>query len=52
MKSITKNPHSLTDAAASCLNLVNDYLASRAFSRKLEMEADAVGLEVSALYIK
>lgn len=26
---------------------MNDYLASRAYSRKLEEEADALGLEVS-----
>jgi Zn-dependent protease with chaperone function len=28
---------------------MNDYLAQRAFSRKLEEEADALGLEVRGL---
>jgi Zn-dependent protease with chaperone function len=28
------------------LNWLNDVVAQRAYSRKLEMEADAVGLEV------
>lgn len=37
---------SVSDAAASVFNVMNDYLAQRAFSRKLEEEADALGLEV------
>jgi hypothetical protein len=28
------------------LNMMNNYVADRAYSRKLESEADAVGLEV------
>lgn len=39
--------HRVSDAAASIFNVMNDYLASRAYSRKLEEEADALGLEVS-----
>ncbi|KAG9038665.1 hypothetical protein FRB95_000255 [Tulasnella sp. JGI-2019a] len=34
----------VTDAAASVLNLIHDTVAEKAYSRKLEMEADAVGL--------
>lgn len=34
----------ITDAAASFLNFIHDYVAEKAYSRKLEMEADAVGL--------
>lgn len=34
--------------AGTCLNWVNDVVAERAFSRKLEEEADAVGLELMA----
>lgn len=37
---------SVTDAMASILNYLNDYVADRAFSCKLEMEADSIGLEV------
>jgi len=38
----------VTDAAGSFLNLLNDHAAPRAYSRKLEMEADTVGLEYMA----
>ncbi|KDQ21509.1 hypothetical protein BOTBODRAFT_40272 [Botryobasidium botryosum FD-172 SS1] len=39
---------SVTDAAGSFLNLLNDHAAPRAYSRKLEIEADAIGLEYMA----
>ncbi|KAL5631359.1 hypothetical protein ACGC1H_007020 [Rhizoctonia solani] len=38
----------LTDGIGSVLNLMNNYVADRAYSRKLESEADAVGLEFMA----
>ncbi|KAG8879217.1 guanine nucleotide-binding protein subunit alpha [Tulasnella sp. 332] len=34
----------VTDAAASVLNMIHDTVAEKAYSRKLEMEADSVGL--------
>ncbi|KAG8965014.1 hypothetical protein FRC03_001042 [Tulasnella sp. 419] len=34
----------VTDASASVLNFLHDYVAESAYSRKLEMEADSVGL--------
>lgn len=37
---------SITDSAALFINWVNDVVAERAYSRKLEMEADTVGLDV------
>lgn len=37
---------SLTDSAGLFINWINDVVAERAYSRKLEKEADAVGLEV------
>lgn len=37
----------ITDSAAVFINWVNDVVAQRAYSRKLEMEADQVGLTVS-----
>lgn len=37
----------ITDTAGVCINWLNDVVASRAYSRKLEEEADAVGLNVS-----
>ncbi|ELU42612.1 peptidase family m48 domain-containing protein [Rhizoctonia solani AG-1 IA] len=39
---------SLTDGIGTILNLMNNYVADRAYSRKLESEADAVGLEFMA----
>ena len=36
----------INDAAASIFNVMNDYLAERAYSRKLEEEADSLGLKV------
>lgn len=41
------NEYSLTDSAGLFINWINDVVAERAYSRKLEKEADAVGLEVS-----
>ncbi|KAG8745198.1 hypothetical protein FRC10_008510 [Ceratobasidium sp. 414] len=38
----------ITDGIGSILNLMNNYVADRAYSRKLESEADAVGLEFMA----
>ncbi|GAB1525538.1 hypothetical protein RhiTH_008701 [Rhizoctonia solani] len=38
----------LTDGIGTILNLMNNYVADRAYSRKLESEADAVGLEFMA----
>ncbi|KAF8319585.1 uncharacterized protein EI90DRAFT_2940358 [Cantharellus anzutake] len=38
----------INDAAASIFNIMNDYLAERAYSRKLEEEADSLGLEFMA----
>lgn len=38
--------YSLTDSAGLFINWINDVVAERAYSRKLEKEADAVGLEV------
>jgi hypothetical protein len=37
---------SLTDTAGLFINWVNNVVASRAYSRKLEEEADRVGLKV------
>ena len=37
---------SVTDAAGSILNWLNDYVAEKSYSRKLEMEADSVGLRI------
>ncbi|KAK4685829.1 hypothetical protein P7C73_g4310, partial [Tremellales sp. Uapishka_1] len=39
----------ITDSAGLFINWVNDVVAERAFSRKLEMEADAVGLDIMAV---
>ncbi len=44
--------HSITDSAGVFINWLNDVVAQRAFSRKLEMEADAVGMDVSFFLIK
>ncbi|KAJ9117118.1 hypothetical protein QFC24_006577 [Naganishia onofrii] len=38
----------ITDSAAVFINWLNDVVAERAYSRKLEMEADAVGLNFMA----
>ena len=38
---------SITDSAGVFINWLNDVVAERAYSRKLEMEADAVGMDVS-----
>ena len=38
----------MTDSAALFINYINDVVTSRAYSRKLEMEADAVGMELMA----
>lgn len=38
----------INDAAASIFNVMNDYLAERAYSRKLEEEADSLGLTFMA----
>ncbi|WVR07731.1 hypothetical protein IAU60_004774 [Kwoniella sp. DSM 27419] len=38
----------ITDSAGMFINWVNDVVAERAYSRKLEQEADAVGLEIMA----
>ena len=40
--------YSITDSAALFINYINDVVAQRAYSRKLEMEADAVGLHLMA----
>lgn len=37
----------VTDTAGVCINWLNDIVATRGYSRKLEEEADAVGLNVS-----
>lgn len=42
---------SITDSAAVFINWLNDVVAQRAYSRKLEMEADQVGLNVSAITV-
>lgn len=34
--------------AGTCINWINDVVAERAYSRKLEEEADAVGLDLMA----
>ena len=39
---------SITDSAGLFINWLNNVVAERAYSRKLEMEADAVGLNVSS----
>ncbi|ORY33497.1 peptidase family M48-domain-containing protein [Naematelia encephala] len=39
----------VTDSAALFINWLNDVVAQRAYSRKLEMEADKVGLDLMAL---
>ncbi|KAL7418463.1 hypothetical protein Q5752_006921 [Cryptotrichosporon argae] len=39
----------VTDSAGMFINWLNDVVAERAYSRKLEMEADAVGLEIMAM---
>jgi len=39
----------ITDAAASVLNLIHDHVAEKAYSRKLEMEADSVGLRFMSM---
>ncbi|KAF8303351.1 hypothetical protein DL93DRAFT_2145179 [Clavulina sp. PMI_390] len=38
----------VSDAAAAVFNVMNDHLATRAFSRKLEEEADTLGMEFMA----
>jgi len=38
---------SITDSAGLFINWLNNVVAERAYSRKLEMEADVVGLNVS-----
>jgi Zn-dependent protease with chaperone function len=38
----------VTDGVALAINYINDVVAKRAYSRKLEMEADEVGLSVRA----
>lgn len=38
----------VTDGIGTILNMMNNYVADRAYSRKLESEADAVGLEFMA----
>ncbi|KAK8853164.1 hypothetical protein IAR55_003865 [Kwoniella newhampshirensis] len=38
----------ITDSAGMFINWLNDVVAERAYSRKLEQEADAVGLEIMA----
>ncbi|WWC71955.1 uncharacterized protein I206_105914 [Kwoniella pini CBS 10737] len=38
----------ITDSAGLFINWVNDVVAERAYSRKLEQEADSVGLEIMA----
>jgi len=38
----------ITDGVGTVLNMMNNYVADRAYSRKLESEADAVGLEFMA----
>ncbi|WVQ84705.1 hypothetical protein IAT38_006861 [Cryptococcus sp. DSM 104549] len=38
----------ITDSAGMFLNYLNDVVAERAYSRKLEMEADSVGLDIMA----
>ncbi|WOO79224.1 Metalloendopeptidase OMA1, mitochondrial [Vanrija pseudolonga] len=39
----------ITDSAGMFINWLNDVVAQRAYSRKLEEEADAVGLELMAI---
>ncbi|OXG29388.1 metalloendopeptidase [Cryptococcus neoformans A2-102-5] len=38
----------IADSAGVCINWINNVLADRAYSRRLEMEADAVGLQIMA----
>lgn len=40
----------MTDGVAVTLNYINDTIAHRAYTRKLEMEADNVGLEVRTVF--
>lgn len=40
----------VTDSAGVFINWINDIVATRGYSRKLEEEADAVGLNVSIIY--
>jgi Zn-dependent protease with chaperone function len=42
----------ITDTAGVCINWLNDVVATRAYSRKLEEEADAVGLQVSRALLR
>ena len=44
--------HSITDSAGLFINWLNNVVAERAYSRKLEMEADAVGLNVSVARVE
>lgn len=39
----------ITDAMGSVLNLIHNHVAGKAYSRKLEMEADAVGLRFMSM---
>ena len=48
---LTPALNSIADASASVFNVMNNYLAGRAYSRKLEEEADALGLEVIVFFI-
>jgi hypothetical protein len=47
---LTQTYCSITDSAGLFINWLNNVVAERAYSRKLEMEADSVGLNVSILY--
>jgi len=40
---------SITDSAGLFINWLNDVVAERAYSRKIEMEADKVGLNVRTI---
>lgn len=41
---------SLSDAFGTIFNVLNDVVATKAYSRKLEEEADALGVEASLIF--
>ena len=47
---LTMNFPFVTDALAGMFNFANSTVAERAYSRKLETEADALGLQVRFLH--
>ena len=42
---------SITDSAGMFINWLNDVVAQRAYSRKLEIEADAFGIDVRLFFV-